>query len=138
MEKLLEERRQGEVLKTKIISKNSKKLYIESFGCAMNFSDSEIVASILSKKGYNTTTTIEEAELILINTCSIRDKAEQTVRKRLEKYNALKRNNPKMKVGVLGCMAERLKHKFLEICGSCSWTRCLQRFTKLIRGSRFW
>ena len=114
MEKLLEERRQGEVLKTKIISKNSKKLYIESFGCAMNFSDSEIVASILSKKGYNTTTTIEEAELILINTCSIRDKAEQTVRKRLEKYNALKRNNPKMKVGVLGCMAERLKHKFLE------------------------
>ena len=114
MDKLLEERRQGEVLKTKIISKNSKKLYIESFGCAMNFSDSEIVASILSEKGYNTTTTIEEAELILINTCSIRDKAEQTVRKRLEKYNALKRDNPKMKVGVLGCMAERLKHKFLE------------------------
>ena len=114
MEKLLEEKRQGEVLKTRIISKNSKKLYIESFGCAMNFSDSEIVASILSNNGYNTTTTIEEAELILINTCSIRDKAEQTVRKRLEKYNALKRDNPKMKVGVLGCMAERLKHKFLE------------------------
>ena len=115
MEKLLEERRQGEVLKTKIISKNSKKLYIESFGCAMNFSDSEIVASILSKKGYNTTTTIEEAELILINTCSIRDKAEQTVRKRLELYNSIKKtSNPSMIVGVLGCMAERLKEKFLE------------------------
>jgi len=114
VEKLLEEKRQGEALKTKLIFKNSKKLYIESFGCAMNFSDSEIVASILSNKGYNTTTIIEEAELILINTCSIRDKAEQTVRKRLEKYNALKRDNPKMKVGVLGCMAERLKHKFLE------------------------
>ena len=80
----------------------------------MNFNDSEIVASILSKEGYNTTNTIEDAELILINTCSIRDKAEQTVRKRLEKYNTLKRKNSKMKVGVLGCMAERLKHKFLE------------------------
>ena len=114
MEKLLEEKRQGEVLETKIVVKNDKKLFIESFGCAMNFSDSEIVASILSKNGYNTTTTIEDAELILINTCSIRDKAEQTVRKRLQKYNSLKKNNPKMKVGVLGCMAERLKHKFLE------------------------
>jgi tRNA-2-methylthio-N6-dimethylallyladenosine synthase len=114
MEKLLEEKRQGEVLDTKVVIKNDKKLYIESFGCAMNFSDSEIVASILSKNGYNTTTSIEEAELILINTCSIRDKAEQTVRKRLQKYNSLKKHNPKMKVGVLGCMAERLKHKFLE------------------------
>ena len=114
MDKLLEEKRQGEVLNTKKVIKNDKKLYIESFGCAMNFSDSEIVASILSEKGYNTTDTIEEAELILVNTCSIRDKAEQTVRKRLEKYNSLKKNNPKMKVGVLGCMAERLKHKFLE------------------------
>ena len=114
MDKLLEEKRQGEVLNTKKVIKNDKKLFIESFGCAMNFSDSEIVASILSKKGYNTTDTIEEAELILVNTCSIRDKAEQTVRKRLEKYNSLKKNNPKMKVGVLGCMAERLKHKFLE------------------------
>jgi len=114
VEKLLEEKRQGEVLDTKVVIKNDKKLYIESFGCAMNFSDSEIVASILSKNGYNTTTSIEEAELILINTCSIRDKAEQTVRKRLQKYNSLKKHNPKMKVGVLGCMAERLKHKFLE------------------------
>ena len=80
----------------------------------MNFSDSEIVASILSENGYNTTQTLEDADLVLVNTCSIRDKAEQTVRKRLEKYNAVKRINPKMKVGVLGCMAERLKSQFLE------------------------
>jgi tRNA-2-methylthio-N6-dimethylallyladenosine synthase len=111
----LEEIRQGEILKTKKNkSFNKKKLFIQSYGCAMNFSDSEIVASILSKNGYNTTSNMEEAELVLINTCSIRDKAEQTVRKRLEKFNSLKRKNPKMKVGVLGCMAERLKHKFLE------------------------
>ena len=80
----------------------------------MNFSDSEIVASILSKEGFNTTQNLEEADLVLVNTCSIREKAEQTVRKRLEKYNAVKRINPGMKVGVLGCMAERLKNKFLE------------------------
>jgi tRNA-2-methylthio-N6-dimethylallyladenosine synthase len=110
----LEEKRQGEVLKTKNETLNKKKLFIQSYGCAMNFSDSEIVASILSKNGYNTTPNLEDAELVLINTCSIRDKAEQTVRKRLEKFNSLKKKNPKMKVGVLGCMAERLKHKFLE------------------------
>ena len=81
----------------------------------MNFSDSEIVASILVNGGYNTTQVLEEADLVLVNTCSIRDKAEQTIRKRLEKYNAVKREvNPKMKVGVLGCMAERLKEQFLE------------------------
>jgi tRNA-2-methylthio-N6-dimethylallyladenosine synthase len=81
----------------------------------MNFSDSEVVASILTNEGYNTTNILEEADLVLVNTCSIRDKAEQTVRKRLEKYNAVKREvNPEMKVGVLGCMAERLKEKFLE------------------------
>jgi tRNA-2-methylthio-N6-dimethylallyladenosine synthase len=81
----------------------------------MNFSDSEIVASILTEQGYNTTQNLEEADLVLVNTCSIRDKAEQTVRKRLEKYNAVKRSiNPGMKVGVLGCMAERLKDQFLE------------------------
>lgn len=93
---------------------SSRKLLIESYGCQMNFSDSEVVASILEKEGYGTTQRLEEADLVLINTCSIRDKAEQTVRKRLEKYNAVKRINPKMKVGVLGCMAERLKSKFLE------------------------
>ena len=114
MKELLEEKRQGEVLKTKNETLNKKKLFIQSYGCAMNFSDSEIVASILSKNGYNTTPNLEDAELVLINTCSIRDKAEQTVRKRLEKFNSLKKKNPKMKVGVLGCMAERLKHKFLE------------------------
>ena len=80
----------------------------------MNFSDSEIVASILADQGYNTTQNLEEADLVLVNTCSIRDKAEQTVRKRLEQYNAIKKINPTMKVGVLGCMAERLKSKFLE------------------------
>jgi len=80
----------------------------------MNFSDSEIVASILANEGYNTTQNLEEADLVLVNTCSIRDKAEQTIRKRLEKYNAVKAINPSMKVGVLGCMAERLKSKFLE------------------------
>ena len=114
MEKEIDEQLQGQslVLDTKI--ENTKKLYIESYGCAMNFSDSEIVASILSNNGYNTTQVLEEADLVLVNTCSIRDKAEQTIRKRLEKYNAVKRTNPSMKVGVLGCMAERLKEKFLD------------------------
>ena len=109
-----EEEKQGQslVLDTKV--ENTKKLYIESYGCAMNFSDSEIVASILANNGYNTTQILEEADLVLVNTCSIRDKAEQTIRKRLEKYNAVKRTNPNMKVGVLGCMAERLKEKFLD------------------------
>jgi tRNA-2-methylthio-N6-dimethylallyladenosine synthase len=115
MDKTMNETKQGEsiVLEQKI--ENTKKLFIESYGCAMNFSDSEVVASILFENGYNTTQILEEADLVLVNTCSIRDKAEQTIRKRLQKYNAVKRDvNPKMKVGVLGCMAERLKDKFLE------------------------
>ncbi|WP_296684356.1 tRNA (N6-isopentenyl adenosine(37)-C2)-methylthiotransferase MiaB [Flavobacterium sp.] len=114
MEKVIEESKQGESLVLEHKQENTKKLFIESYGCAMNFSDSEIVASILSENGFNTTQTLEEADLVLVNTCSIRDKAEQTIRKRLEKYNAVKRINPKMKVGVLGCMAERLKSQFLE------------------------
>src|SRR5690554_3915756 len=115
MEKIIDENKQGTQLVLDTIEGNSKKLFIESYGCQMNFSDSEIVASILAENGYNTTSELEEADLVLVNTCSIRDKAEQTVRKRLEKYNAVKRNNnPNMKVGVLGCMAERLKSKFLE------------------------
>lgn len=114
MEKTIEESKQGESLVLENKPENNKKLYIESYGCAMNFSDSEIVASILSSNGYNTTQILEEADLVLVNTCSIRDKAEQTIRKRLEKYNAVKRINSKMKVGVLGCMAERLKNQFLE------------------------
>ena len=114
MEKTIDESKQGDALILEAKKENTKKLFIESYGCSMNFSDSEIVASILDKEGYNTTNKLEEADLVLVNTCSIRDKAEQTVRKRLEKYNAVKRINSKMKVGVLGCMAERLKSKFLE------------------------
>ncbi|WP_299227293.1 tRNA (N6-isopentenyl adenosine(37)-C2)-methylthiotransferase MiaB [uncultured Psychroserpens sp.] len=114
MEKTIDENKQGETLILTPKHGNNRKLFIESYGCAMNFSDSEIVASILSDQGFNTTQKLEDADLVLVNTCSIRDKAEQTVRKRLEKYNAVKRINPKMKVGVLGCMAERLKTKFLE------------------------
>ncbi|MBB6682555.1 tRNA (N6-isopentenyl adenosine(37)-C2)-methylthiotransferase MiaB [Aequorivita sp. 609] len=115
MEKTIDEKAQGNTLILEAKKENSKKLYLESYGCAMNFSDSEIVASILADQGYNTTNLMEEADLVLVNTCSIRDKAEQTIRKRLEKYNAVKRSsNPKMKVGVLGCMAERLKEKLLE------------------------
>jgi len=114
MEKIIDENKQGEALIIESKQGNSRKLYIESYGCQMNFSDSEIVASILVNEGFNTTDKLEDADLVLVNTCSIRDKAEQTVRKRLEKYNAVKRINPKMKVGVLGCMAERLKEKFLD------------------------
>lgn len=115
MEKIIDENKQGESLALEQKGDNKRKLFIESYGCAMNFSDSEIVASIMADQGFNTTQKLEEADLVLVNTCSIRDKAEQTVRKRLEKYNAVKRDhNPKMKVGVLGCMAERLKTKFLE------------------------
>ena len=115
MEKTIDESKQGEQLITINKEGNSRKLFIESYGCQMNFSDSEIVASILAQDGFNTTQKLEEADLVLVNTCSIRDKAEQTVRKRLQKYNAVKRDhNPNMKVGVLGCMAERLKEKFLE------------------------
>ncbi len=114
MEKIIEENKQGTSLVLDKKEGNTKKLFIESYGCQMNFSDSEIVASILVNQGYNTTQDLEEADLVLVNTCSIRDKAEQTIRKRLEKYNAVKKINPNMKVGVLGCMAERLKDKFLE------------------------
>ncbi|MGB5653524.1 MAG: tRNA (N6-isopentenyl adenosine(37)-C2)-methylthiotransferase MiaB [Robiginitalea sp.] len=114
MEKLLKEELQGTALNLKGAEKNTRKLYIESYGCQMNFSDSEIVASILTGEGFNTTQHMEEADLILVNTCSIREKAELTVRKRLEKFNAARKVNPGLKVGVLGCMAERLKHKLLE------------------------
>jgi tRNA-2-methylthio-N6-dimethylallyladenosine synthase len=93
---------------------NARKLYIESYGCQMNFSDSEIVTSILKKEGFDTTAHADQAELILINTCSIRDKAEQTVRNRLNHFNGIKKKNPGVTVGVLGCMAERLKTRLLE------------------------
>ena len=115
MEKIIDENKQGEHLTLDAKEGNTRKVFIESYGCQMNFSDSEIVASILSKGGFNTTDKLEDADLVLVNTCSIRDKAEQTVRKRLEKYNAVKEKlKPQINVGVLGCMAECLKSKFLE------------------------
>ena len=114
MERIIDESVQGNTLSLEKTKDNTRKLYIESYGCQMNFSDSEIVASILAKEGFNTTQELEEADLILINTCSIREKAELTVRKRLEKFNAVKRIRPHLKVGVLGCMAERLKSQLLE------------------------
>jgi tRNA-2-methylthio-N6-dimethylallyladenosine synthase len=92
----------------------TKKLYIESYGCQMNFADSEVVASILRTNGYSTTANLEEADLVLLNTCAIRDNAEQKVRHRLSALNKNKKANPSLKIGVLGCMAERLKTKFLE------------------------
>ena len=113
--KKIDENRQGEIFyQEKSPSNGGRHFYIESYGCQMNFSDSEIVASILSEVGYSPTRDMEQAHLILINTCSIREKAEETVRKRLQLFNALKNRNPDMMIGVLGCMAERLKSKFLE------------------------
>ena len=106
---------QNKKIKTKKdLQTSSKKFFIESYGCQMNFADSEVVASIISKEGYDSTTNLNDADLILLNTCSIREKAETTVRKRLESFNKLKRSNKHLKVGVLGCMAERLKSKFLD------------------------
>ncbi len=110
------ELRQGEafIADNLIGTANKKTFYIESYGCAMNFADSEVVASILSKEGYLATKEPSFADLILINTCSIREKAEDTVRKRLTEFRKIKRVNPSLIVGVLGCMAERLKGKFIE------------------------
>lgn len=113
---MLEEERQGEA--TLLESKSSqerRKLYLESYGCAMNFADSEIVASIMQENGFETTRDSEEADLILINTCSIRDKAEQRIRKRLMQFNTQKKKKrSSIMIGILGCMAERLKEKLLE------------------------
>lgn len=110
-----DESRQGEALAIdKPVLNNGRKLYIESYGCAMNFSDSEIVASIMHDMGFNTTTSYTDADVIFINTCSIRDNAEQRVRNRLREFKTIKKKNPGLVVGVLGCMAERLKSKFLE------------------------
>lgn len=111
-----DEVRQGEAFAPFQVEPNQyKKLfYIESYGCAMNFADSEIVASILNKEGFGATRNFEEADLIFINTCSIREKAEQTVRQRLQDFKRVKQEKKQLLVGVLGCMAERLKSKFLE------------------------
>ncbi len=114
-DKTHDEARQGEalILDSPVLG-NTKKLYIESYGCQMNFADSEIVASILKEDGFDTTSDYKEADVVFINTCSIRENAEQRVRNRLSQFGAEKRRNPKLIVGVLGCMAERLKAKFLE------------------------
>jgi len=110
-----DELRQGEVFSDATQQDQfTKHFYIESYGCAMNFADSEVVASILAKNGFGSTRNIEVADLILLNTCSIREKAEQTFRKRLTEFRKLKTQNPGLLVGVLGCMAERLKSKLLE------------------------
>ncbi|NQD71034.1 tRNA (N6-isopentenyl adenosine(37)-C2)-methylthiotransferase MiaB, partial [Sphingobacterium shayense] len=110
-----DESRQGEALDMLATGKSQgRKLYIESYGCQMNFSDSEIVASILLDRGFETTKDYKEADVIFINTCSIRENAEQRVRNRLKEFESAKSRNPGMIVGVLGCMAERLKAKFLE------------------------
>src|SRR5438552_7833351 len=114
--KVQDESRQGEAYAPfeNDVNGYQKKFYIESYGCQMNFSDSEIVASILNGQGFGATPNYEDADLVLLNTCSIREKAEQTVRKRLTEFKKLKDNKPGILVGVLGCMAERLKSKFLE------------------------
>ena len=114
--KVIDESKQGEVtLLEKPSTRNStKKLYIESYGCQMNFSDSEIVASILLKEGYTTVADFKDANVILVNTCSIRDNAEQRVLNRLKNFQAVKRENPGTIIGMLGCMAERLKSELLE------------------------
>jgi tRNA-2-methylthio-N6-dimethylallyladenosine synthase len=116
LDKVHDERRQGEAFAPfeKDPTAWRKKFYIESYGCAMNFADSEVVASILNKEGFGATSEPSEADLILVNTCSIREKAEQTIRKRLTDFKRIKKNKPGTLVGVLGCMAERLKAKFLK------------------------
>lgn len=105
-----------ETVKVSAVSNTGKqrKLYIESYGCQMNFSDSEIVSSIMAKEGFDTTDNFEAADVIFLNTCSIREKAEQTVRNRLVHFNNVKNKRPELMIGVLGCMAERLKEKLLE------------------------
>lgn len=112
--KIIDESKQGEALFIENKASNGKKMFLESYGCQMNFADSEIVASILMDKGYTTTQNFEEADIIFVNTCAIRENAESRVRNRLNDFKRVKQKNPKALVGVLGCMAERLKTQFLE------------------------
>ena len=114
--KVIDESRQGEPTMLQSSSENlsPKKLYLESYGCQMNFADSEIVASILKNEGFETTKNVNEADAIFVNTCAIRDNAEQRVRTRLKDFKKIKKENPDLIVGVLGCMAERIKSQFLE------------------------
>lgn len=115
VDKTMDETRQGEATMMHCDrEKNGKKIYLESYGCAMNFSDSEVVASILTKNGFSTVPSAEDADVVLINTCSIRDNAEQRVRNRLTQFNKAKKERPGMVIGILGCMAERLKKDLLE------------------------
>jgi tRNA-2-methylthio-N6-dimethylallyladenosine synthase len=112
--KVIDESRQGEAVVLETSNSSGKKLYVESYGCQMNFSDSEVVASIMTKEGYTTTRNVDEADVVLINTCSIRENAEQRVRNRLTEFKHKKDQNPDLVVGILGCMAERLKKALLE------------------------
>lgn len=114
--KVIDEGRQGEatVVESAVPATNGKRLYVESYGCQMNFSDSEVVASIMTNEGYITTRNIEEADVVLINTCSIRENAETRVRNRLTEFKKRKSDQPELVVGILGCMAERLKKSLLE------------------------
>ncbi len=112
--KIIDESKQGEALMIENTSSSGKKLFLESYGCQMNFSDSEIVASILTSKGYSTTKNFEEADVIFVNTCAIRENAESRVRQRLQDFKKVKQKKPDTVIGVLGCMAERLKSQFLE------------------------
>lgn len=112
--KVIDEGRQGEATLVSGENNGTKKLYLESYGCQMNFSDSEVVAAIMNENGYSTTRNVDEADIVLINTCSIRDNAETRVRNRLTEFKIKKENNPDLVVGILGCMAERLKKSLLE------------------------
>ncbi len=112
--KVIDESRQGEAIALGDIKSEGKKLYLESYGCQMNFSDSEVVASILTNEGFSTTRNIDEADVILLNTCSIRENAETRVRNRLTDFKKKKEDHPELVVGILGCMAERLKKSLLE------------------------
>lgn len=116
IEKVIDEGRQGEAFPENAPGgiSGQRKLFLESYGCQMNFADSEVVASILKNEGFVTTKNIDEADVILVNTCAIRENAEQKVRKRLTEFNRVKKNNPETVIGILGCMAERLKSKLLE------------------------
>lgn len=114
MEELLPEELQGSPVLLSSPAAHTRKLYIESYGCQMNFSDSEIVASILTEKGFSTVSDYREADVVLLNTCAIRDNAEQRVRNRLNEFKQIKARRPSLMVGMLGCMAERLKAQLLE------------------------
>jgi tRNA-2-methylthio-N6-dimethylallyladenosine synthase len=114
LNKDVDENRQGEAIEMEVKKPTGKKLYLESYGCAMNFSDSEVVASILIDQGFTTTKDQSDADVVLINTCSIRENAEQRIRNRLSQFNKIKKQRPGMVIGILGCMAERLKKDLLE------------------------